>query len=125
MLRGGNRLFHLRDSVFAPFAQRLSVHKIKVDNCLLGDFQAITGKRLTLHLLWHVARIVVLAVTGQPQHRSDDQLRRTTCAHAFHCAANHIQACAEIRSIETVTFEPVADRPINQITTGKFAVVGR
>ena len=44
-----------------------AVRKLAVeaaDNGLLGDFQTITGKRLTLHFFCDVARIVVLAVTG-------------------------------------------------------------
>src|SRR5437667_7038414 len=58
-LRCGNRLFDLRDCIFAPFGQRLRVNEIKVDNCLLGHLQAIARERLLLDLLRYVARIVV------------------------------------------------------------------
>ena len=64
-------------------------------------------------------------MTGEAQYGGDDQLRRTTCARPFNRAADHIQAGAEIRSVEAVTFETVTDRAIDQIVAGEFAVVRR
>src|SRR5919106_2513900 len=95
------------------------------DNCLLGDLQTIPRKRLILHFFGDVAGVIVFAMTGKSQHLSNYQLWWTPCAGAFDRAANYIQAPGKIGSVQTVTFEPISDRPLYQIGTRKLAVVRR
>src|SRR4029077_18128190 len=86
-------------------------------------FQAIAPKWLALDLLRHVTGIVVFTVPGKPQDGSHDQLRRTSCARAFDCAADYLEARAEIRSINTAAFKAITDCAINKIVARELAVV--
>ena len=126
LLRGRNRFVDLLCGVFPPFAQSFGICQFKIDNFLLGHLQTILREWLALDFIGDVTGVVVFAVTGQPQNRSDDQLRRTTRARTFHRATDDVETSrAKIRSIDLVTFESVTLRAIHQIGAGKFAVVRR
>src|SRR4029077_20706491 len=68
---------------------------------------------------------IVFTMTGKSQHRGNYQLWWTSCPGAFDRAANYVQAHGKISSVQTITFEPVSDRPFYQIIARKFAVVRR
>jgi hypothetical protein len=125
LLSGGNGLVYLRDGVFAPFGQCVPIQKVGFDNGLLRELQTIPRKRLLLHFVGHVARVIVFAVTGKSQHGGNDQLWRTPCTRAFDRTANYIQARGKIGPVQIITFESVSNRTFHQIIARKFAVVRR
>ncbi len=63
---------------------------------------------------WHVAGVVMFAVTGQTQKRGDDELRWTAGPRAFHRGADHFEACGQIGAIDRADLRsrsPARDRP--------------
>src|SRR5207302_6407079 len=109
--------------IFTPFAQGFRINQVKIDNRLLGDLQAIASKWLAFHLIGYVTCVIVLAVPGQSQNRSDNQLRRPARTRTFHRPTDYIQTICEIGSIDGVTFEAITDRAVNEIMAGELAII--
>src|SRR4029077_20082450 len=86
-----NGFFHFGGNFRTPFFERLGVGPVVFEDQLFSARYTILGPRFLLHLRWNVAGVVVFAVTGQTQERSDHQLRRSAGPRAFHRAADHFK----------------------------------
>ena len=71
-----------------------------LENEFLGFNEAVSGERRLLDFAGDVARVIMLAMTGETENRSNDELWWTTGAGAFYGAANDVEANIEIRSIK-------------------------
>src|SRR4029453_997738 len=104
---------HLGRCLFAPLSQCLGVGQLQISDCLLGDFQTVPRKWFAFDFLRHIGGIVVFAVPGKSQDGSDNKRWPPSCAGTFDCAADYLEACAEICSIEMIAFKTITDRAID------------
>ena len=77
--------------------QGFAIQQFLLENQLLGALQANLRERLALNVVAHIARVVMLAVTGETQSRGDDELRWTTGPRAFDGAPMTSRHC--VRSV--------------------------
>ena len=67
----------------------------------------------------------MFAVTGETQSRGDDELRWTAGPRALDRGADDFEALRQVGAVDRAAFVAVAFRTIDQIRTGKLAIVRR